>query len=97
MKIKILFFLILTAFILFAIPAEARTCETPRACGNTIGCASIIIKFASYTAFNTWLAVNPYAQWEIIYPGSTYPIIAIFSDNCKFTEQCWDAKGVCTI
>lgn len=91
-----LFFLFLMMILPVTI-ADARTCETPRACGNVVGCVSVLKGFTSYLAFNNWLTANPYVEYEVVYATSTNITVVWWTPNCVYTEVCWDKTGVCSL
>ena len=93
---RVLITTLLLMFTVIVINAEARVCEPQRACGNTISSKVTLKKFASYTAFDTWLVNNPYTDFEVLYSTASIINILIYADM-KYTEQCWDYQGECTI
>lgn len=90
---------VLLAFILLFLwsiqPAQARVCEPESVCPPTVGCAMQTKKFSSYTAFDTWLQANKYANFEVVYASSTIVYILITSNDSSLVNQCWDRVGEC--
>jgi hypothetical protein len=77
--------------------AEARLCEEPSTCGNTVSCISELKGFTSYAAFKTWLLQNPCAEYDVVYATSTNITIVWWTDNCNYKEGCLDGIGECAL